>query len=53
MLSPSNGCKSLKEQHNRAFRRDLLSDLQGGKRMIGKKCLNNAVEKKVLAEALG
>jgi len=30
-----------------------LRDLQGGRRMIGKKCSNNAVEKKVVTELPG
>jgi hypothetical protein len=30
-LSPSDGGKSLKEQRNRAFQRDLLRALQGGR----------------------
>jgi hypothetical protein len=52
-VSPSDSGKNLKEQHNGAFQRDLLCALQGGRRMTGKKCLNNAVEKKVLAEEPG
>jgi hypothetical protein len=50
---PSNSGRNPKEQHNRAFQRDLLRDLQGERRIIVKESLDNTVEKKVLAEMPG